>query len=204
MACFLCFTSVFGMMDNKLTLGNPFSSLSYRSSFPPSTTDNNNSSQSVPSSVPTPVLKNDREFILAKIGRNNRRNPAYKCLLCGCFLSRVKGTTHSCNMCRTCFTVIVRGKTPYLAMSTKSSSKKYRLTNCECSECLSHDVYFVGKARYGIVRCICGNCGISGLCRPSQNPATNAWLVGWDELQQHTQSNPTSKLALYKLRDSTK
>jgi hypothetical protein len=186
------------------------------SSFPPSTTDNNNSSQSFSSSVPTSFLKkekrkrqerrkiDDRKFIPAKTGTNKKRNLAYKCLRCGHFLYFVNGRSYQCCICHTYCTLIVRGKTPYLAMSTKSSSKKYRLTNCECSECLSHDVYFIGKARYDTVRCICTNCGSSGLCRPSANPATNARLVRWDDLKQHSKSKSARKFVLDKLDDSTK
>jgi hypothetical protein len=230
MACFLCFTGVFGTMDNQLTLGNPFSSLPspFQSSFPTdfpssttnsnwfiplsyqsylssSTTNNNNSSQSVPSFLKKKKRKrDDRELIPATTGTNKEGNLAYECALCGCFLSRMKRTAYSCNMCRKCFTVDVRDGQTYLVMSKESSSKKYRLKNCECSECLSHDVYFVGNARYGTVRCICGNCGNGGLCLPSKNPETNARLIGWNELKQHTKGNPISKLALYKLRDRTK
>jgi hypothetical protein len=200
--------------------------------FPTSTMNNNNSSQSVPSFVPMffpsffssssllylpmstrnnnnssqSVLReiDDSELIPAQTGTNRRGKFSYNCSLCGCFLSFMKETAYSCNMCCTYFTLVVRGETPYLVMSKESSSAKYRLKNCVCSGCGSDLVYFIGKARYGAFRCKCKACGISGLCLPPKNPATNARLVGWNELKQHTKGNPISKFALYKLRDSTK
>jgi hypothetical protein len=207
MACFLCFTSVFGMMDNQSS--SPFLSPFSSPDFTSRTTDNNNSSPSFSSSVPSPFLKNDSELIPATTGTNKRGNLAYECSFCKHFLSRMKRRSYQCCICCTSFTVVVKDKKAYLAMSKKSSSKKYRLKNCVCSECNSNWVYFLGKARYckarcGAVRCICGNCGNGGLCRPYANPATNTRLVKWAALKQCSKRQSARKLVLNKLRNSTK
>jgi hypothetical protein len=210
MACFLCFTSVFGMMDNQLTLDNqsssPFLSSFSSQDFTSSTTDNNNSSQSFSSSVPSSFLKDDRKFILAKRGRNRRGKPVYKCLFCKRFLYFVKGTSYQCCICRMYFTVNVRYGQTYFAMSTKSSSAKQRIPDCECSVCGSYNVYFVGLSYHDILRCICADCDTIGLYIPSKNPATSAQLVEWSKfaLKQYLKRQSASKLVLDKLRNSTK
>jgi hypothetical protein len=71
-----------------------------------------------------------------------------------------------------------------------------------CSGCRSHDVYSIATTHFKLERCICTNCGISGLCLPSKNPATNAQLVGWNELKQRINGKLISKLVLAELCNS--
>jgi hypothetical protein len=186
--------------SSKLHLSSSSSSVrsSSPSPFPPITTSNNNSSQSVRREI------DDSELVPATTGTNRNGNLAYNCSLCRGFLHYVSGRAYSCSRCCTYFTEVVKDEKAYLAMSPESSSAKEPLINCVCSGCWSHNVYLLGKARSDTVRCKCMDCKIIGLCRPSANPATNALLVRLDDLKQHTQSNPISKLVLDKLDDSTK
>jgi hypothetical protein len=144
-------------------------------------------------------------LILAQKDKNRDGKLAYKCSRCEHFIylrTDCREKKLRCCACYTYFTEVVKDKTTYLAMYEESPSEKNRLKNCVCSGCRGRDVYSIAMTHFRLHRCICTNCGISGLCLPSKNPATNAQFVGWNELKQRTKGKPLSELVLAELCNS--